>query len=124
MSSSGANPFTCDMLTNERRCGGDASHLYRTATATRLVCDTCAAGLRAAKRFGPAPIVEFALVELTPARVGLLSELRFARDTIGGNKAQIRQLCHSKRAPTFLEWHRVLHRLIANFTRKSHVHFQ
>ena len=92
MSSSGANPFTCDMLTNERRCGGDASHLYRTATATRLVCDTCAAGLRAAKRFGPAPIVEFALVELTPARIGLLSELRFARDTIGGNKAQIRQL--------------------------------
>ena len=89
----GNNPFTCDMLRDERRCGGDASQLYRTATATKVVCDACATVLRTAKgRMSPAPIVEFALVELIPARNSLLSEIRFAKETIDGNKAHIRQL--------------------------------
>jgi hypothetical protein len=93
MSSSGANPFTCDMTIEGRACGGVVAFLYRTATATRLICDHCAAGLRTAKgRIVPAPIVEFHLLELAPARASLLSELRFAKETIDGNKAHIAYL--------------------------------
>ena len=92
MSSSGANPFTCDMLREERRCGADAKLLYRTATSTKVVCDFCAAELRnRPKQLAAVPVVEFALAELTPARAVLLQELEAAKTALDGTKVHLRQ---------------------------------
>jgi hypothetical protein len=57
------------------KCGQPSSYVYKTAFATRLVCDDCAQELRMVKgAIGPPPLVEYALLELVPARRALLEE--------------------------------------------------
>jgi hypothetical protein len=88
----GNNPFVCDMVVDGKPCPNHASLLYRTRHATKVVCDTCASELRMAKgRLVPTPIVEFALLELMPAREALLRERDAALDDADVARLSVRE---------------------------------
>jgi hypothetical protein len=81
----GNNPFTCDFVSDGKRCGEDASTVYRTATVTRLACDRCIAELRSARGLLTSPpVAEVALLELMPARAELLARLALAQEKQSG----------------------------------------
>jgi len=74
MISSGANPITCDAVVNDAPCGAPAAYVFKTAHVMRLMCFDCAQRYRAAN-LKPPPL-EFALLELIPAREVLEMELK------------------------------------------------
>jgi hypothetical protein len=79
----GNNPFTCDFTVDGQKCQEPASRLYRTAFATKLICDGCAAMIQGAKgHLAATPIVEVSLLELIPARAELLLDLRLAQSRV------------------------------------------
>jgi hypothetical protein len=97
-SSSGANPFICDMLVDGKRCPNDAAWLYRTVYTTKLVCDGCRGELTATKGLiVGAPVVEVALLELMPARAALLAELDEANKALTEASKSLAELGHAYR---------------------------
>jgi hypothetical protein len=79
------DPFPCETKVEGVQCAGHATHVYRSASATRLICDECATAYRLAAK-GPRKlaVVEFSLLELIPAREYLLGQvetMRMARDS-------------------------------------------
>jgi hypothetical protein len=72
------DPFPCSTTTLDGPCGNRATHVYRSAVITRLVCDACARSYRrpsSARIPAPhAPTAEVAILELIPAREVLLAE--------------------------------------------------
>lgn len=75
-------PFVCESLLDGAKCGQPATHIYKSAHVTRLICDDCVASLRNVKgALGPAPVVEFALLELVPARQLLLDTNRALKES-------------------------------------------
>lgn len=84
MSSSGANPFTCEALVDSARCGRDASYVHKSASSpAMLFCDACAKELKASSRgMRKVPIVEFSLFELIPPREGLIAENGKLREAV------------------------------------------
>lgn len=84
MSSSGANPFTCEALVDSARCGKDASYVHKSASSpAMLFCDVCAKELKASSRgMRKVPIVEFSLLELIPPRDGLIAENGKLREAV------------------------------------------
>jgi hypothetical protein len=91
MISSGANPTTCEVLINGKPCGEYSSYVYKTAFATRLVCSGCASAYRAAtsKSMTRPPTLEFALMELIPAREVLEMELKMTTERLTATRAQM-----------------------------------
>jgi hypothetical protein len=68
------NPTLCEILIDGRRCNEPSSYVLKTAFATRLCCADCA---RRYKAEGvTAPIMEYALLELIPAREALEQQLK------------------------------------------------
>jgi hypothetical protein len=67
------NPTLCQSTVEGQPCGNYSTHIYKTATTTRLVCDECAYRYRAGG--STAPLLEFSLLELIPARQVLLMKL-------------------------------------------------
>lgn len=84
MSSSGANPFTCEALVDSARCGKDASYVHKSASSpAMLFCDVCARELKASSRgMRKVPIVEFSLLELLPPREALYAENGKLREAV------------------------------------------
>ena len=79
------DPFPCETKVEGVQCAGHATHVYRSASATRLICDECATAYRLAAK-GPRKlaVVEFSLLELIPAREylrGQVETMRMARDS-------------------------------------------
>ena len=70
------DPFPCETIVDKVPCTGHATHVYRSAHATRLICDSCATAYRLAAK-GPRKlaVVEFSLLELIPARSVLLGQI-------------------------------------------------
>ena len=70
------DPFPCETIVEKVPCTGHATHVYRSAHATRLICDSCATAYRLAAK-GPRKlaVVEFSLLELIPARSVLLGQI-------------------------------------------------
>lgn len=70
------DPFPCETTVEGVACSGHATHVYRSAHATRLICDSCATAYRLAAK-GPRKlaVVEFSLLELIPAREYLLGQI-------------------------------------------------
>ena len=70
------DPFPCETIVDKVPCTGHATHVYRSAHATRLICDSCATAYRLAAK-GPRKlaVVEFSLLELIPAREYLLGQI-------------------------------------------------
>ncbi len=70
------DPFPCETIVEKVPCTGRATHVYRSAHATRLICDSCATAYRLAAK-GPRKlaVVEFSLLELIPAREYLLGQI-------------------------------------------------
>lgn len=84
------DPFVCESMRDGAKCGQPAAYVYKTAFATRLVCDGCAQELRSVKgALGPAPIVEYALLELVPARQVLLEEKLLMMSKAERDRAEI-----------------------------------
>jgi hypothetical protein len=84
------DPFPCETTVEGVACSGHATHVFRTAYATRLICDACAAAYRLAAR-GPrkTAIVEFTLLEFIPAREylrGQVETMRAERDVALDNE--------------------------------------
>jgi hypothetical protein len=71
------NPTLCESVVDGKPCGGYSSYIYKTATTTRLICDECARKYRAGGPGGgvSAPIFEFSLLELVPARQVLMMKV-------------------------------------------------
>jgi hypothetical protein len=86
MISSGANPTTCEILINGKPCGEYSSYVYKTVFTTRLVCSGCATAYRSA---GLRPLLEFALMELIPARESLEMELKMTQEQLTATRAQM-----------------------------------
>lgn len=78
------DPFPCETTVDSVPCDGHATHVYRSAHATRLICDSCATAYRlAAKSARPISIVEFTLLEFIPAREylrGQVDTMKIERD--------------------------------------------
>jgi hypothetical protein len=76
MAAISGNPFTCESTVDGKRCGNLASSIYKTSIATRLICDDCA---RRYKQGGPgggsSNVMDFALLELIPAREVIVMKL-------------------------------------------------
>jgi len=74
------NPFPCETRIEGVPCTGHATHVYRSASATRLICDSCATAYRFAAK-GPrrTAIVEFTLLEFIPAREFLMGQVETMR---------------------------------------------
>jgi hypothetical protein len=72
--------FGCDTKRDGKRCDQPAAWVYLSGVGPvrQLVCDECKAEY--ARSRSTTPIVEFALVELLPARADLLADLKRARD--------------------------------------------
>jgi hypothetical protein len=76
MGSQTNNPFQCESTVDGKPCGNLASSIYKSAIATRLVCDTCARRYKAGGPGGGATnLMEFSLMELIPAREVLVMKL-------------------------------------------------
>lgn len=76
-------PFVCESMVNGSACGKPCSYVYKSAHVMRLVCDVCAHELQTVKgALGPAPVVEYALLELVPARAALLEEKRLVEQEL------------------------------------------
>lgn len=70
------NPFVCESTVDGKPCGGIASSIYKSAVATRLVCDACARRYKAGgPGGGTTNLMEFSLMELIPAREVLVMRL-------------------------------------------------
>lgn len=71
------NPTTCEVLIAGKRCENSSSYVYRDTWNTRLICDTCARQYLV--EGSQAPILEFTLAELVPARQVLLQRFHTAQ---------------------------------------------
>ena len=75
------NPFLCESIVDGAKCGQPAAYVYKSVHATRIVCDGCVRELQSVKgAVAPAPVMEFALMELVPARQVLLDAKRQVED--------------------------------------------
>lgn len=81
------NPALCEVLIEGNRCNGFSSHIYKSAYATRLVCDDCARRYRT--EGSTSPILEFALLELVPARELLVDRLTKTEKAFGKLRALV-----------------------------------
>ena len=87
MISSGANPVTCDVTAGAIRCAAPASYVFKNAHTTRLMCFDCAQRYQAAD-LKPPPL-EFALMELIPAREVLEMNLRMTDEKLTATRARM-----------------------------------
>ena len=67
------NPTLCESLIEGKRCNELSSYIYKSAFATRFICDSCARQYR--HEGSEVPLLEFALLELLPARHVLVDRL-------------------------------------------------
>ncbi len=79
------NPTLCEVLIDGEKCGGYSSYVFKSAHTTRLVCDQCANRYRGSSVH--APILEFSLLELIPAREILLAKVAKAERLAAKAKA-------------------------------------